>query len=227
MNKIIFTFVFLIISSSFGAYAASGSADKYEVTMKKVEFCISSACSSPTVIATGSQNVDIASLNAGAEAASFGTTSGLTPGTTYTNLRVTLNRAFTMSGTVTDGSNTCTTDGDAAGTATALHAGTKNDTSGKTDTTIYIADAGDYGSGGNITLSYSNPSYAFKMTIGSPTTSEMQLIYTLQDAYTVGLTTPKIKVAFNVSTALGAAVDAGGTCRMWANEPYVTITLTD
>ena len=37
----------------------------------------------------------------------------------------------------------------------------------------------------------------------------------------------KIKVSFDVSTAVGGAVDAGGTCRMWPNEPTVTIALTE
>ena len=38
---------------------------------------------------------------------------------------------------------------------------------------------------------------------------------------------PKIKVSFDVSTAVGGAVDAGGTCRMWPNEPTVSIALID
>ena len=37
----------------------------------------------------------------------------------------------------------------------------------------------------------------------------------------------KIKVNFDTSTAVGGAVDAGGTCRMWPNEPTVTIGLTE
>ena len=59
---------------SFSVFAATGDADTYTVTMKKVELCTSSACSSPTVVASGSQAVDIASLSAGSDAASFGST---------------------------------------------------------------------------------------------------------------------------------------------------------
>ena len=43
----------------------------------------------------------------------------------------------------------------------------------------------------------------------------------------VGPIAPKIKVSFDTSTALGRSVDAGGTCRMWPNEPLVTIALTE
>ena len=149
-------------------------------------------------------------------------------GTTFTHLRVTLDRTFTISGTVTDGSNgTCTTDGSTEANATTMHVGTKDDTSGKTDTTFEIVDAGSYGSGSNITIAYSSPSSAVSMSVGSPETAQMQLIYALSNSYTVGIVSPKIKVSFDVSTAVGGAVDAGGTCRMWPNEPTVTIALTD
>ena len=195
--------------------------------MKKVELCSTSACSSPTVVASGSQGIDIAGMSAGAEAAAFGSTSGLPVGTTFTHLRVTLDRTFTIKSTVTDGSNTCTTDGSTEANATTLHVGTKNDTSGKTDTTFFIVDADDYGSGGNIEINYDSPSYAVTMTVAQPVTAQMQLIYKLTSAYTVGPIAPKIKVSFDTSAAVGGAVDSGGTCRMWPNEPLVTIALTE
>ena len=220
--------LFSIISISFNLYGASGSADTYTVTMLKVELCTEVSCASPTEVASGSQGVNIASLNAGAEASKFGSTSGLPIGTTFTHLRVTLDRTFTISGTVTDGSNgTCTTDGSTEANATTMHVGTKDDTSGKTDTTFEIVDAGNYGSGSNIQIAYSNPSSAVSMSVGSPETAQMQLIYALTSSYTVGLVSPKVKVAFDVSSALGANVDAGGTCRMYPNEPTVTITISD
>tara|TARA_B100001029_G_C14737965_1_gene273918 strand:- start:229 stop:375 length:147 start_codon:yes stop_codon:yes gene_type:complete len=43
----------------------------------------------------------------------------------------------------------------------------------------------------------------------------------------VGPIAPKIKVSFDTSTAVGGLVDASGTCRMWPNEPVVTIALTE
>ena len=223
-----FIVLFSLLSVSFNLNAASGSADTYTVTMLKVELCTEVTCSSATEVASGSQGVNIASLSAGAEAAKFGSTTGLPMGTTFTHLRVTLDRTFTISGTVTDGSNgTCTTDGSTEANATTMHVGTKNDTSGKTDTTFEIVNAGNYGSGGNIGIAYSSPSSAVSMSVGSPETAQMQLIYALTESYTVGLIAPKIKVSFDVSSAVGGAVDAGGTCRMWPNEPTVTIGLTE
>ena len=225
-------YIFLILTSILFApvslFAASGSADTYTVTMLKVELCTEVTCSSPTIVAEGSQGVNIASLTAGSEAAKFGSTSGLPIGTIFTHLRVTLDRTFTISGTVTDGSNgTCTTDGSTEANATTMHIGTKDDTSGKTNTTFEIVDNGSYGSGGNISIAYSSPSSAVSMKVGAPAAHMMQLIYALSSSYTVGIVAPKVKVSFDVSTAVGGAVDAGGTCRMWPNEPTVSISLTD
>ena len=223
-----FIVLFSLLLVSYNSNAASGSADTYTVTMLKVELCTEVTCASATEVASGSQGVNIASLSAGAEAAKFGSTSGLPIGTKFTHLRVTLDRTFTISGTVTDGSNgTCTTDGSTEANASTMHVGTKDDTSGKTDTTFEIVDAGNYGSGGNIAIAYSSPSSAVSMSVGSPETTQMQLIYALTESYTVGLIAPKIKVSFDVSSAVGGAVDAGGTCRMWPNEPTVTISLTE
>ena len=225
------SFFFCLVLFPVNVYAVAGAADKYEVTMKKVELCTSSSCTSPTEVAEGAQAVDIAGMSAGAEAASFGSTSGLPMGSTYTHLRVTLNRAFTIEGEVNvSGNNWCSTDSSAAGTATALHTGTL-DTDGTptdgVDQTLYISDAGDYGSDNSITMNYDSPTYALSMTVGSPTTSEMQTTYALTNPYTVGPTNPKIKVTFDTSAALGAGIDGGNNCLLWPQEPVVTIALTD
>ena len=226
-----FVFFSFLIFFSFKTIAVSGVADKYEVTMKKVELCTSSACSSPTTVASGSQAVNIASLSAGAEAAAFGSTAGLPIGTTFTHMRVTLNRAFTIEGEVNvSGNNWCSTDSADAGSATALHVGTL-DTDGTatdgTDQTLYLADADDYATDETITIGYGSPTYAVSMSVGSPSATEVQLIYELGSSYTVGLVAPKIKVNFDVSTALGAGIADTNKCYMWPEEPVVTISLTE
>ena len=88
------------------------SSNNNSVTIPKVE----------TKVASGTQAVDIASMSAGAEAAKFGETTGLPIGTTYTHLRVTLNRAFTIEGEVNvSGNNWCSTDSADAGFAGRQH----------------------------------------------------------------------------------------------------------
>ena len=222
---VLFTFLSLKV------FAVSGEADKYQVTMKKVELCTSINCNGATEVASGTQAVDIASMSAGAEAAKFGETTGLPIGTTYTHLRVTLNRAFTIEGEVNvSGNNWCSTDSADAGSASALHTGTL-DTDGTptdgTDQTLYIADAAKYGSDSSIEMNYNSPSSAVVMEVGKPSSTEVQLIYALSSAYTVGLVAPKIKVTFDVSTALGAGIADTNVCYMWPEEPVVTISLTE
>ena len=76
-------------------------------------------------------------------------------------------------------------------------------------------------------MSYGSPTYARSMSVGSPSATEMQLIYQLGTLYQVGLIAPKIQVKFNTSTALGAGRDGSGACLMWAMEPNVAISITD
>ena len=76
--------------------------------MKKMELCTGyqggdfhnitndSFCNDPVVLGTGEQVVDIASVNAGAAAASYGNAALLPLGETYTHLRVTIDKKFTV-----------------------------------------------------------------------------------------------------------------------------------
>ena len=47
------------------------------------------------------------------------------------------------------------------------------------------------------------------------------------DGQFVKLSDAKIKVTFDVSTALGAGIADTNKCYMWPEEPVVTITLTE
>ena len=95
------------INSSFAAQN-SGNAEVFKVTMKKMELCTGyqggdfhnitndSFCNNPVVVGTGDKVVDIASVNAGAAAASYGNSALLPLGETYTHLRVTIDKKFTI-----------------------------------------------------------------------------------------------------------------------------------
>ena len=78
----------------------TGAADVYKVTMRKVELCTGStgvsSCDNAVVIGTGDKEVDIASVDAGASAASYGEPALLPLGVTYTHMRVTIDRKFTI-----------------------------------------------------------------------------------------------------------------------------------
>ena len=223
MKKIFLILALTILFFNKG-YAASGegAATEYIVTMKKVELCEDSACASSTTVGDSSKPVDIASVSAGADIGAYAATTGLPLGTTFSHLRVTVSRTFTVTGSVTAGSTDCVTDGGTDSTAThLLDAGTGTAVS----TVMYLADADGYAvsDGDNdadqITMSYSSPTYASKMTISG---ESMIMIYELTSPYTVGLRAPTIKVIFNTDTALGADDTA---CIMWLQEPYCQITI--
>ena len=105
---LIISIIFLtFIKSSFAA-RGTGNAEVFKVTMKKMELCTGyqggdfhnitndSFCNDPVVLGTGEQVVDIASVNAGAAAASYGNAALLPLGETYTHLRVTIDKKFTI-----------------------------------------------------------------------------------------------------------------------------------
>ena len=105
---LIISIIFLtFIKSSFAA-RGTGDAAVFKVTMKKMELCTGyqggdfhnitndSFCNNPIVVGTGDKVVDIASVNAGAAAASYGNAALLPLGETYTHLRVTIDKKFTV-----------------------------------------------------------------------------------------------------------------------------------
>ena len=223
MKKIFLIFALTILFFN-NSYAATGEgvASEYIVTMKKLELCEDSACATSTTVGDSSKPVNIASVSAGADIGSYAATTGLPLGTTFSHLRVTVSRTFTVTGSVTAGSTDCVTDGGTDSTAThLLDAGTGTAVS----TTMYLSDADGYAvsDGDNdadqITMSYSSPTYATSMTVSGDTAV---MIYKLTSNFTVGLRAPTIKVIFNTDTALGADDTA---CVMWLQEPYCQITI--
>ena len=154
--KIIISFLLVVIFYSGSLSAAdNGRASVYKVTMEEVHFCEDSKCATYTKVCDTSKTVDIAAVTAGSDVASWCPLDGLPMGTTYTHLRVKLNRAFTLAGVVLDkdGTTDCYTGGtnDATATKTAngssvTNASVSGDTitiPGQTleETTIWLYDA--------------------------------------------------------------------------------------
>ena len=51
-----------------------------------------------------------------------------------------------------------------------------------------------------------------------------ELIYTLEDSYTVSLTPPTITMSFGTLLALSAS-DVGALCNIWAEEPVFSVNI--
>ena len=102
---VMLTFITLSMETALAA-TAKGNADVYKVTMRKIELCTgytvvdfdnvhtADACHNAVVIGSGDKEVDIASVSAGAAAASYGDPALLPLGETYTHMRVTVDRKF-------------------------------------------------------------------------------------------------------------------------------------
>ena len=114
------------------------NASVLKITMRKVELCTGfqtgdfddiltdAFCNNAVVIGTGDKVVDIASVEAGLAAASYGQPTLLPLGETYTHLRVTIDKKFTLKsdGTVDTGSPSNDTDFCATKTTTdAMYGG--------------------------------------------------------------------------------------------------------
>ncbi len=200
---------------------------EYIVTIKKVELCTDSSCSSSVVLGSGDQNFDIAGVNAGAEVGSYANTSGLPIGQTFTHVRVTISATLTVTATGNDnGGNTCYTK---TTPNTASGATTLGNTSGQgapaQSMSVVIPDTTD--GGGGITGGPTNADYAtynmVKADGGDP-----QITYPLTAPFTVGAEEPTITVKFDTKNAF-VFVDTSGlggsTCSFYPFPPVVTITI--
>jgi len=252
--KIFFAFIVLVklllvlfITSS-NAATVKGPASVYKVTMKKLELCTSSTgvtdCGDAVVIGKGLATVDIAAADAGAVAGSYGSAALLPLGTTYTHMRVTIMRKFTVKtsaaiDTTADPDN-CVTQ---ATTATLYgapendrmftHAISVPDDGTAAEMNLYLTNdsylvctnADCSANNGGSTNDYTSPTYATYMeSHDADTGTEHMMIYKLTNPYTVTMIPPKIDISFGTQEAIGAA-DAGSRCLMLAFEPVCTITI--
>lgn len=106
--KLFLASVFIFcLQINYSQAGGKGPADVYKITMEKLEFCTgyettdfdniasaNSACQNSITIGSGQKEVDIASVAEGAQVAAYGDTKLLPLGTTFTHVRVTINREF-------------------------------------------------------------------------------------------------------------------------------------
>ena len=114
--------------------------------MEELQFCEDSKCAAYTKVCDTIKVADIASVTAGADVGSWCALTGLPIGTTFSHLRVKLNRAFTIKGYVVDKNSTtdCFTESTVAGDATTLAFGGESaDATGETlvEQELYLHDA--------------------------------------------------------------------------------------
>jgi len=242
----------IFISYIATSYAnVTGAAAKYEVTMRKVEMCTGSTgitnCDNAVVLGTGDKAVDIAAVDAGAAAGSYGDPALLPLGETYTHMRVTIDRKFVIksgeqldpsgaaSGCVTQAATDSMYDTDEATDKYTHKVSVTDDTalSSAADMNVYLendsytlcANANCSGTSSQ-TNDYSSPSSAtYQSTHASDTSDDHVMVYKLTTPYTVTLIPPVIDISFGTQDAVGAYTVSATRCAMYGAEPVVTITV--
>ena len=238
------SFIFIVLLSK--SYAGLGAATVYTVTMKKAELCTGSTgvtnCDGAVIFGIGDKTMDIAAVDAGSVAATYGSAALLPLGETYTHLRVTISRLFTIKGTATTdtSSYTCNTLATASvnwPTSEAVDRFTYQPAIAK-DATLaemnaYLMNdsyknctAADCASSTDATVSYSTPTYATYMESHTADTEATHiLIYKLTTPYTVALQPPVITMSFGTQDALQARKVGNNLCSIDAMEPIFTIAI--
>ena len=255
MKKIILTFfsiIFLLASNN--AFAAKGAAAVYKVTMNEAALCTGhtsgTTCDGKVRIGIGDKEIDIAAVDAGSVAGTYGDAALLPLGETFTHMWVKIGRKFILK---TDNDNAVKTDGGAVcrttATADAHYATTeaarkythkRAQTAGTGVTTVegnyYLMNhgtdaiticAGNTSCSNTESTGTSNATCTYCVVQKSDLDGDdayTELIYTLDKPYTVGLTSPTITMAFGTLEALSAN-DVGSLCNIWAEEPVFTVNI--
>ena len=225
------SFLNFLFINPISAAEVVGTPTKYEVTMKKVELCTSSACTTTTVLAEKDGTFDIASASAGADVGSWITGYALEIGTTYTHIKATISSTFTIAGYTTNSdisSDNCLT---AASPNTAsghaqgpIVAGSSSTTGADMSWIIPNKLNADNGSPyGDLSSSFSTNGIT-----KSNASSTFTWIGALSSSYTpTASSSPKITIKFDVTNQLKSTQAGADTCYMWIEPPTVGVTLTD
>ena len=223
--------VFILLFSSFNAFAATGPATEYKVTMTKIELCetgstTANCLNALTISPTGTSGaVDIAAVDAGATAGSYGNIAKAKIGTLYTYIQITMSRQFSMTGTA----GSCATKAGETGSKTADAAGQTGGTPGSS--TLYVPDGSSYSDHMNGSVDSLGASVSNDGVIGtSDEYFQYRKIISGGGLKVKAGDFPTVKVAFDVSNAVGEGTGGVAACTanvMYANEPGMTISFVD
>ena len=237
MTKVFLSILFILFFNTISkAVHFEGPATQYSIVMTHLEMCetgsTDAVCLNPVTIGTGeSSSIDIANTAAGAAAASYGSLSSAKFGKSYSYMQVILKRQITIAGTVSDGSNTCRTDGNNGD----ISKNVAGKTSGTASTiTLYIGDTTS-NNGDNVNSVSAGDGTGTAQAVGTinDTDEFVQFRGPLQTPVTIQPgQIPTMTIAFGTSEALGysgssggCAATAGETQGLFGASPDVTITI--
>jgi len=237
-------FTFLIpLFISLGSISADwenqyGPALQYTVTIKKMELCTDSSCSTAHTIAEGTKSFDIASKDIGATLGSYANKIILPPkGVTYTHLRNTVDRTFTIKGygPSADGSSLyCYTNG-TAGSYTKMTPGTlaasEADAISNATATSVVSVNHTPTSGGYVTAYRNGVNVNITFSYATAVIDGDNILYTVQmvNPYTYSGKVPVIDVSFGTQTSVTSMEAGGGNnsndCNIFPGDPNMRVTI--
>ena len=221
-NLLLILILTFLTFNNANAASGTGEATQYRVTMKKVELCSDSTCTTPILVGERDMQADIAAAEAGATVGNFTSTAGI-PGGTYTHIRITISRSIQITGSVVVGSGACFTDG---GSDNVVNNLLPTAATAAVSTPMYLSDEDGYkvGTGdtsaSNINIDYTTPKYATSMSVSG---DNAVMIYELKSPFIRLIKAPLIKIAFNTENALGCEDTTADV--MWIEEPFVSISI--
>jgi len=201
----------------------------YQVTMKKVELCISRDGLTCTLLAEKDGTFNIASATAGTDVGDWITSFALDVGTTYTHIKATISSTMEIAGYTTNAgisSDYCVTES-SPNTASAADQGAIVDGSDSTTNAAmtYIIPNKENADNGS---PYETIDFAASGITRVNDAATFTWVGALTSSYTPGPdSSPKITIKFDVTDQLKSSQQAADTCYMWAEEPSVSVTLSD
>lgn len=216
-----------------GGTAATPSV--YKVIVEKIEFGKSD--STYFTFYTGSTALDIASVSAGETVANLGAGTEV-PAGTYTTLRLTFSKNFTVKGSVSDAGSSlaCQTSSSASGTTTlsnVVMTDAEQSSSGASEQTISIPlDSGgttvyDAMTSASITMLNSSGTALSAWTAAADAAS-IRVEFTLPSSLVVTADSsvqPTMSVTFQVTSKLEFLTTGAGTCVVMNLPPVFTVTV--
>ena len=240
-------YIYLVIFCIFlhtNLFAATGPATEYKITIKKIELCGAgssiSDCVGPITIFEGDSGlIDIASTTAGATAASLGDVSSAPLGASYSVIQVTMDRKVTLKGTVTSGTDTCSTIASNASSQILNGKGAHGATGSEAAGVYYMGEAlgSDMGAGDALNFIAADGSVSADddNSLADPGNVDIihRTVLTAPITITLGKL-PTVKIAFGATAAIGWGYGNAGTAGhctgssnatgLFGAEPSVVIT---
>jgi hypothetical protein len=175
-------------------------------------------------------SIGSAVADAAAQVGSYVGSVTMKTGETYTHIRATMNRSFTLTGGGASGDFTgtakCFTDengtaADEDSVASTTDADASDDGGVASGMTMFVPAVNGGGDYGDLTTTYTTEG----ISIVDATT--FQFLVALTGSYTVGTSSPTMTVSFDVSSTLEMKGTGADACDIWFTPPSVTISITD